>query len=74
MPDAEDARYTAAIRRQPVDGRQRISTHRAIHPAAIHVGELHPGRGLRHETGPLRFVGGVGGTCCRGQRKTPNMY
>lgn len=73
MPDAEDARYTAAVRRQPVDGRQRISAHRAIHPAAIHVGELHPGRRLRHEAGPLCFVGGVGGTCWE-RRKTPDMY
>lgn len=69
VSDAEDARYTAAVRRQPVDGRQRISANCAIHPAAVHVGELHPGRRLRHEAGALHFVGGVGGTCCREDKR-----
>lgn len=69
MPYAEDARYTAAVRPQPVDGRQRISAYCAIHPAAVHVGELHPGRRLRYKTGPLRFVRGAGGTCCKGRER-----
>jgi len=42
MPDAKDVRYTAAVRREPVDGWQWISSHGAVHPAAVHVGELHP--------------------------------
>lgn len=72
VPDAGYARYTAAVRRQPVDSRQRISPHGAVHPAAVHVGELHPGRRLRHEAGPLRLVGRVGDTC--GERETRPAY
>lgn len=63
VSDAEDVRYAAAVRREPVDGRQRVTPHGAVHPAAVHVGELHPGRRLRHEAGPLGLVGGVDGTC-----------
>lgn len=77
VSDAEDVRYTAAVRREPVDGRQRVSPHGAVHPAAVHVGELHPGRRLYHEAGSLRLVGGVGGTCFaegRTGRKTSDMY
>jgi len=59
VPDGDDARYAAAVRRQPVDARQRIPAHSAVHPAAVHVGELHPRRRLRDEAGPLRLVGCV---------------
>jgi len=74
VSDAEDVCYTATVRREPVDGRQRISPHGAVHPAAVDVGELHPGRRLRYEAGSLRLVGGVGGTCFAGRDTTSDMY
>lgn len=58
VPDARDTRYTA-VRCQPVDGRRRISSHYAVHSAAVHVREFHPRRWLRHETRTLHLVRGV---------------
>lgn len=62
VPDSRDTRYTATVRRQPVDGRCRISSHCAVHPAPVHVREFHPRRWLRHEAWPLHLVRGVA-TC-----------
>lgn len=62
VSDSRDTRYTATVRRQPVDGRCRISSHYAVHSAPVHVREFHPRRWLRHEAWPLHLVRGVA-TC-----------
>lgn len=62
VSDSRDTRYTAAVRCQPVDGRCRISSHYAVHSAAVHVREFHPRRRLRHEARSLHLVRGVA-TC-----------
>lgn len=56
VSDSRDTRYTATVRRQPVDGRCRISSHYAVHSAPVHVREFHPRRWLRHEAWPLHLV------------------
>lgn len=67
VSDSRDTRYTATVRCQPVDGRCRISSHYAVHSAAVHVREFHPRWWLRHEARPLHLVRGAA-TCNKRDR------